>query len=146
MAVGDSYRTNPAGIAQLRALLPDVNVEVFQLPHARGPVECLHLQSLVAFVDADLAVVHRSMAPVALLRALAQRGVDTLELAPDELDTQGANILCTAPRRVVMAAGNPRTASALRENSVHVTEIDGDQLMVIGAGGPTCLTLALDRG
>ena len=42
LAVGRGYRTNDAGIEQLRELLPGVEVLAFDLPHQHGPAECLH--------------------------------------------------------------------------------------------------------
>lgn len=146
LAVGDGYRTNRSGQEQLRSLLPGVEIRVFQLPWHTGPADCMHLQSLLSFVDDGLALVHLPMAPVALVRALEERAVRMIPLAPEELDTLGSNILCTAPGRVVMSAGNPRTAGRLRDAGVQVTELVADDLMRIATGGPTCLTLPLDRG
>ena len=37
VVVGRSYRTNAAGVAALRAALPDVEIIEFDLPHFRGP-------------------------------------------------------------------------------------------------------------
>lgn len=147
LAVGESYRTNPEGIAQLRALLAGVaDVLVLQLPHLNGPEECLHLQSLLSFVDERLAVVHLPLSPVPLVKALEARAVTPIDLAPAEFDSLGSNILCTAPGRVVMAAGNPVTAGRIRAAGVHVTELEADDLMWVATGGPTCLTLPLERG
>ena len=41
LCVGRSLRTNDAGIAQLGALLSDVEVRAFDLPYGGGPSECL---------------------------------------------------------------------------------------------------------
>src|SRR5829696_8649403 len=45
LAVGRSYRTNDAGVAQLQSILGGIGVEVVRvdLPHWHGPAECLHL-------------------------------------------------------------------------------------------------------
>ena len=65
LLVGRGYRTNDAGIDRLRALLgPSVDMHVFDLPHLRGPNECLHLMSLVSPLDTDLAVAYLPPAPV----------------------------------------------------------------------------------
>jgi len=37
LLVGVGYRTNEAAVAQLRTLLPDIDVIVFDLPHLNGP-------------------------------------------------------------------------------------------------------------
>ena len=145
LAVGEGFRTNPAGIAQLQALLPNITVTTIQLPWLNGPAECLHLQSLVSWVGEELAVVHRSLSPVRLLRALEERNVTVLPLPPSEFDSLGSNILCVRDRQIIMAANNPLTAALLRSQGVDVTELDAEDLMWVGTGGPTCLTFPLRR-
>jgi N-dimethylarginine dimethylaminohydrolase len=59
LAVGRGYRTNAAGIAQLRALVgPGIKVVEVPLPHWRGAGDVMHLMSLISPVDYDLAVVY----------------------------------------------------------------------------------------
>ena len=53
-----------AGVAQLRALLPDVDVVSYDLPYWHGRGEILHLMSLVSPLDADLALVYLPLLPV----------------------------------------------------------------------------------
>ena len=80
------------------------------------------------------------------LSALSERGIRLLTLPPEDYDTLGCNVLCTAPGRVVSMAGNTRTAQLLRAEGVVVTEIEAPELMLAGTGGPTCLTFPLARG
>ena len=147
IAVGCGYRTNEEGILQLRALLGDSIDEliVVPLPHWRGPGDVLHLMSLVSPVDRDLAVVYSPLLPVPFRRALLDRGVELVEAPTEEFDTMGVNVLALAPRDCVMLAGNPRTRSALERAGARVTEYQGDEINVKGAGGPTCLTRPLAR-
>ena len=58
LLVGCGYRTNAAGIARLRELLPEVEVVVFDLPHWHGRDEVMHLMSLLSPLAPDLAVVY----------------------------------------------------------------------------------------
>src|SRR3954467_11311114 len=59
LVVGRGYRTNDAGIDQLRSLLgPSVDIAVVPLPHWTGEGDVMHLMSLISPVDADLAVVY----------------------------------------------------------------------------------------
>ena len=145
LAVGEGFRTNPAGIAQLSELLPDVEVVTIQLPWLNGPAECLHLQSLISWVGERLAVVHRALSPVRLLRALEARDITVIPLPAAEFDSLGSNILCVRDRQVIMAAGNPATAGLLRSHGVAVAELEAQDLMWVGTGGPTCLTFPLLR-
>src|SRR5262249_2639197 len=59
LLVGNGYRTNPAGIEQLRALLAPKGVEVISapLPYGPGPSACLHLMSLISLLDEHTALV-----------------------------------------------------------------------------------------
>lgn len=146
LAVGRGYRTNAAGHDQLGAALAadGVRIERFDLPHHLGPAHVLHLMSVCSPVSEDLAVVHPPIAPVTLLEALGERGVRTIPVEPDEVDSQGGNILAVRPGVIVMAEGNPVTRRALEAHGVEVHTYQATQLNK-GDGGPTCLTRPLLR-
>lgn len=146
LAVGRTYRTNQAAIDQLRVLLAADGVEIltFDLPHDQGPEFCLHLMSVVSPVRADLAVVYERLAPVPLLQQLAARGIETINVDDEEYVTLACNILAVEPGVAVVAAGNPRTAAALRHHGVVVHEYDASEINK-GEGGPTCLTRPILR-
>lgn len=147
LLVGRSYRTNDAGIAALRTILGEVEVEVLavDLPHWRGPEHCFHLMSILSPVREDLAVAYPPLLPVRAAEALDDRGIELLAVTEDELDVQGCNILAIRPGIVAMVEGCPRVRDGLRERGVTVHEFPGDELCVKGDGGPTCLTRPLWR-
>lgn len=58
---------------------------------------------------------------------------------------QGANVVATAPGKIVAYAGAPRTHSALRAAGVEVTAFEARELWPWN-GGPHCLTMPLERG
>lgn len=147
LAVGHGYRTNAAGIDQLRAILAPLGVEVlaFDLPHWHGAGECLHLLSLISMVDVDLAVVYLPLMPVRLLELLHARGVELVEIPEEEFATQGSNVLATGPRRCVLLRENRITAERLRAAGCEVTLYAGDEISHNRTGGPTCLTRPILR-
>jgi dimethylargininase len=145
LAVGEGFRSNTNGIDQLASLLPDTTVLSVPLPQEGGPEACFHLGSIVSLLDGHLALVHGSLAPPMLLDALKTRGFECLSCPSEEFDNQACNVLCTAPSRVVLAQGNPRTTALLQDHGVEVTSIVGEELMTLGTGGPTCLVLAVER-
>jgi N-dimethylarginine dimethylaminohydrolase len=146
VAVGEGYRTNAEGIRQLRELLgPGISVVVAQLPHWHGAGEVLHLMSLISPVDRDLAVVYSPLMPVPFRKLLLERGYHLVEVPDAEFDSMGTNVLAVAPRRCIMLAGNPRTRSLLEAAGCTVSEYDGSEISVKGAGGPTCLTRPIQR-
>lgn len=144
-AVGHGYRTNGAGIEQLRALLADDVDEliVVPLPHYRGPDDVFHLMSIVSPVDRDLAVVYSPLMPVLFRERLLALGFTLVEVPGDEFETMGVNVFAMAPRRVVMAGGNPKTRAALERAGADVVIYDGSEISAKGCGGPTCLTRPL---
>ena len=145
LVVGLGYRTNEAGVAALRAALPDVDVLAFDLPHFRGPDEVLHLLSLISPLDRDLALVHLPLVPTRLVQLLEARGVRLLELPDAEFDGLGCNVLALAPRVALALDGNPRTRRLLEREGVEVLVYGGEEISRKGDGGPTCLTRALLR-
>ncbi len=147
LAVGRSFRTNAAGVAALRALLEPRGAQVVEahMPYLNGPGEVLHLQSVLSLLDHDLAVVYRPLLPVPLYELLQERGVRLIDIPPQELPTQGCNVLALAPRRAMLLRGNPITRSRLEEAGCTVVEIAGDEISFKGMGGPTCLTRPLLR-
>lgn len=147
LAVGRSYRTNQAAIDQLRPMLAadGVNIEVFDLPHDLGPEFCLHLMSVISPVREDLAVVFERLAPVAMLQALAARGIDYVCVPDEDYLSLGCNVLTVRPGVVIMAKGNDATAALLRNRGVEVHFYEASEINK-GEGGPTCLTRPIKRG
>ncbi len=145
-AVGQGYRTNGEGIGQLKAILgPEVEVIVVPLPHHQGPDDVFHLMSIISPLDADLALVHSPLMPVPFRDWLLGRGIHLAEVAEDEFETLGCNALALAPRRCLMAEGNPRTRARLEAAGCEVVTYDATEISMKGAGGPTCLTRPLVR-
>lgn len=146
LAVGRTYRTNDAGIRQLKALVgPEVEVVVAPMPHYRGPEDVFHLMSVLSPIDRDLALVHSPLMPIPLREWLIDRGIGLVEVPEAEFDTMGCNVLALAPRHCVMLAGNPGTRAALERAGAKVVEYDGGEISAKGQGGPTCLTRPLLR-
>jgi dimethylargininase len=148
LLVGRSYRTNLAGVHQLREILAaeDVVVGSGDMPHDRGPEHVLHLMSVISPVADDLAVVYPPLAPVPLMEELAARGVRIIEVPADEYPTMACNVLAVRPGVVVMLDGNPQTRAALTAAGCEVHVYDGSEISIKGDGGPTCLTAPILRG
>ena len=147
LAVGRGYRTNEAGIRQLRDLVRDCvdEVIVVPLPHWHGPEDVFHLMSIVSPIDRDLFLVYAPLMPVPFREALTSRRIALVEVPDAEFDTLGCNVLAVAPRDVLMIAGNPETRARLERTGVTVREFAGREICLKGGGGPTCLTRPLMR-
>jgi N-dimethylarginine dimethylaminohydrolase len=147
LAVGRGYRTNDEGIAQLRSILARQEVEVLtvDLPHWRGPGECLHLMSFISPVAERLAVVYLPLMSVPFVEVLQRRGWSFIEVPDEEFENHGCNVLALAPMRVLVCDGSPVTRAELEAAGCEVVAYSGDQISHNRAGGPTCLTRPLLR-
>lgn len=146
LAVGRGYRTNDAGIARLRELVPGAEVLPVPLPHWHGPEKVLHLMSIVSPLAADTMLVHSPLMPVPFRELLLDRGWSLVEVAGEEIETQGCNVLAVGPRTVVAVDGNPETRRRMEAVGLEVLVYPGREISVKGSGGPTCLTRPLERG
>ena len=144
LLVGCGYRTNEAGIARMRALLPDVEVVAYDLPHWHGRGEVMHLMSLISPLAPDLAVVYAPLLPTRLAQLLEARGVELVRVPDEEFESMGSNVLALAPRVALAVEGNPRSRERMERAGVEVLTYAGDELSK-GDGGPTCLTRPLLR-
>lgn len=147
LAVGETYRTNQAGIQQLKRLLEPNGVEVIAvpLPHYKGPGDVFHLMSIISPVDRDLAVVYSPLMPIFFRDLLLDRGYRLVEVPEVEFESMGCNVLALAPSVVLMVDGNLRTQKALEDAGCLVHVYAGNEISIKGGGGPTCLTRPLLR-
>jgi dimethylargininase len=145
LLVGIGYRTNGAGVAALRELLPGVDVVAFDLPHYHGPGEVMHLMSFLSPLDVDLAVVYLPLMPVRLVELLHEREIELVEVPDEEFESMGPNVLALGPRVALALAGNDETRRRMERAGVEVRVYKGDHISRPGDGGPTCLTRPLLR-
>jgi N-dimethylarginine dimethylaminohydrolase len=148
LLVGSGYRTNPAGIAQLRSLLAPRGVEVLTapLPYGPGPSACLHLMSLISLLDEHTALVDLPWLAVETVELLRSRGYKFIEIDPSERDSLACNVLSLGNRRLLALEENLKTNSKLHAAGFNVRTFPGSELCINGSGGPTCLTRPLLRG
>jgi N-dimethylarginine dimethylaminohydrolase len=148
LLIGDGYRTNKAGIEQMRALLSAKNVEVLSvpLPYGPGPSACLHLMSLMSMLDARTILVDLPWLAVETVELLKGRGFRLLEIEYGERDTLACNVLSLGRKRLIAIEENVKTNQRMRDAGFEVLTFRGSEICINGAGGPTCLTRPLLRG
>ncbi|MEM7417653.1 MAG: arginine deiminase family protein, partial [Gemmatimonadota bacterium] len=143
LAVGRGYRTNLAGIDQLDAMLPDVDVLRVPLPHWKGPGDVFHLMSVVSPLADRVALVYLPLLAVSFVEWLRERDFTLIEVPDDEFDSQGCNVLALGPTRVLALDGNVETRRRIESAGIEVTTFEGREISAKGCGGPTCLTRPL---
>ncbi len=147
LLVGQGYRTNRAGIAQMSALLQPHGVRVLSapLPYGAGPSACLHLMSLMSLLDEQTVLVDLPWLAVETVELLQSRGYRLVEIEYSERETLACNVLSLGERRLLALEENQRTNQKLRQAGFDVRTFSGSELCVNGGGGPTCLTRPLLR-
>jgi N-dimethylarginine dimethylaminohydrolase len=148
LAVGQGFRTNAAGLHQLReALEPDgIDIISVQLPYYLGPEACLHLMSFISIVDERLAVIYEPLMPVPFWLYLKARGFHFVCVPDEEFATMGPNVLALAPGVCLMLEGNPITQQQLIQVGCEVQTYKGHEISLKAEGGATCLTRPILRG
>ena len=131
--VGLSTRTDVAGIAALANVVRPLGFEVVQAQLK----DCLHLKTGATFAGPD-----RAGNPVLLYNAASVdpaqfTGVEPM--AVDPLEPAAANCLRVGAR-LILPAGNPRTAQRMCDRGFHVVEVDVSELQKAEAG-VTCMSL-----
>jgi len=151
LLIGDGYRTNKAGIEQMRSLLSSKdslkNVDVLSapLPYGRGPSACLHLMSLMSMLDEQTILVDLPWLTVETVELLKERGFRLIEIEYGERETLACNVLSLGNKRVIAIEENVKTNQRLRDAGFDVRTFPGSEICINGAGGPTCLTRPLLR-
>ncbi len=142
LLVGNGYRTNPAGIEQMRRALAGRGIEVISapLPYGSGPSACLHLMSLLSLLDEQTALVDLPWLAVETVQLLEARGYSLIEIDYPERETLACNVLSLGHRRLLALEENARTNAKLRAAGFDVRTFSGSELSINGGGGPTCLT------
>ena len=145
--IGHGYRTNAAGIQQMRDLLSPKGVEVLSapLPYGPGPSACLHLMSLISLLDEHTALVDLPWLAVETVELLKSRGFKFIEIDSSERDTLACNVLALGNNRLLAIEENHKTNARLRQAGFDLRTFPGSELCINGSGGPTCLTRPLLR-
>ena len=147
LLIGQGYRTNAAGIAQMGAMLQSHGVQVLSapLPYGPGPSACLHLMSLMSLLDEQTALVDLPWVAVETVELLQSRGYRLVEIEYSERETLACNVLSLGNKRLLALEENQKTNRKLRQGGFDVRTFPGSELCVNGGGGPTCLTRPLLR-
>lgn len=147
VAIGRGYRTNDEGIRQFKELTKDFIDEyiIIPMPHGDGENCCLHLMSIISFVDTDKAVVYSKYMPVFFREYLIGKGIQLIECNDEEYDYLGTNVLALEPGKCITIAGNPEIIKKMEDAGVEVLTYEGKELSYRGTGGPTCLTCPIYR-
>lgn len=128
--VGETGRTNAAGIAQLRAALAPFGYAV----HAVPVTGCLHLKTAATALDDTTVLLNPAWVSAAGFSSFRV-------LAVDEAEPMAANVLRVG-NELVYGASFPRTLERLRAAGFHPQPVDVSELAK-AEGAVTCCSLVL---
>jgi dimethylargininase len=134
--VGLSSRTDAEGVGALAELVRPIGFAVMQAKLR----DCLHLKTGATYVGADTAGTPVLLYNERCLDPAQFAGVEPMAVATDE--PAAANCLVSGDR-LILPAGNPKTADALRARGFDLVEVDVSELQKAEAG-VTCMSL-IDR-
>lgn len=126
--VGDSARTNAAGIRQLAGIASDYNYDVRPVKVSR----CLHLKSAVTRVAEDVLLLNSDWVDAASFEDMHQ-----IEVHPSE--PFAANALCIGDS-VIYPDNYAETRRRLERNRIKVHSVEADELQK-AEGGVTCCSI-----
>lgn len=129
--VGESARSNAAGIEQLRTLLKRFDYRVQGVP-LRG---CLHLKTAVTRVAPDLLLVNPAFVDAGMFDGMHSIAVDPAE-------PHAANALLIN-EQVIYPQSCPRTAARLQARGASITHVDMSETEK-AEGGVTCCSVIFD--
>ncbi len=129
--VGISTRTDRAGIAALAELVRPLGYEVI----AAEAGACLHLKTGATFAGDGLLLYNPD----------AINPEQFADVEPFAVEEPAAANCVRAGDRLILPAGNPRTADKLRARGLKVVEVDVSELQKAEAG-VTCMSLIDERG
>ena len=147
VTAGLTYRTNNKGIDQLRKILSTISIEVISvdLPHWNGPVDVLHLMSLISPLNENLFLIYKKLLPISLLKLLKKLDIKTISIADEDYDSLGCNVLPLSTTKCLITSGNNKTCKIIEENGIEVIEFQASEICYKGSGGPTCLKRPIYR-
>lgn len=141
LVIGVGKTTNMEGVRQIWPLLNDVGVSDIHLTTFH---KVIHLDMAFGMASDWVAVVDPRCLEPSFLAYLRRKGIELVEVTPDEADNSACNTLVLQPGLVVLPSGNPKTAKALRDRQIEVVEVDMSEFVKTG-GGPHCATAGLIR-
>ena len=135
--VGLSSRTDEDGVAELREIARDIGFDVVQAKSG----ECLHLKTAATFAGTDASGTPVLLYNPKTIDPTQFAGIEPLPVDPGE--DHAANAV-RAGGLLILPAGNPRTASRLRNRGFALIEVEVSELQKAEAG-VTCMSLIDDR-
>lgn len=141
LIIGIGKTTNIEGVNQIRPILERAGVEDIHLAYF---VDTIHLDVVFGLADAWVGVVDTRRLHYETIKYLKKKGIELIEVSPEEAKNFACNLFAIEPGKVVMPLDCPKTTKALKERGVTVIELDFSDFIKM-EGGPHCCVSSLIR-
>jgi N-dimethylarginine dimethylaminohydrolase len=142
MAIGCAGRSDPEGIRYFTDKLAHLlDLEVFPVYFNH---DFVHLDMVANIVGERIAVCCPEVVPHSYIRLLKDRNFTLVEIPPEDISRDAANVLALDETRILSMTENADVNQRLRALGLEVIELKLTELLKIG-GGPHCLTLPAER-
>jgi N-dimethylarginine dimethylaminohydrolase len=141
--IGRGQRTNDTGADQIASVLHDMGIDVIKVDLPYGT---MHLMGMLRIIDANLALAWPTRLVHRAVDALRDRGYHVDFVPENDEVRRGAafNFVTLAPRKILMAAGNPHTQAWFERHGITCVTTPVDELAK-AAGAIGCLTGIIAR-
>ena len=133
--VGHSSRSNRAGVEQLMGVLKRMGFEV-RVQEISD--QFLHIGGAMSLVGPELVLCGSGVFPDGFFQ-----GYQVIEVPDDSFSS--VNVICLGEGEVILHSGFSKTIECLGGAGLKVHALDLSEILK-GGGGPTCVTLPLERG
>ncbi|MCK9594361.1 MAG: arginine deiminase family protein [Candidatus Omnitrophica bacterium] len=144
VVVGVGRRTNAAGFKQVKKTLAGQGIRCISVP---APKITLHLLGSLQLIDSDLALVRADYPYMDLFDLLRNNKIKIIKVPANAevKEKQAMNIVCVAPRKIIMPADCPRTREFYRKRKIKIAAELKLAELANGAGGLACATAVISR-
>lgn len=136
-------RTNASAIAQIRALLGEIDIDLLEVDI---PCGTMHFMGMFRIADRDLAICWPRRTPHYAVQILRERGYEVAfpPFEDDQDSNRGINFVTLGPRRILMVGGLPRVQAFYESLGIECLTTPTDELG-LAAGNVGCLTGVVGR-
>jgi len=143
VVIGRGLRTNQEAIDQISNVLAEVSIKTypFDLPYGT-----MHLMGMLRMAAEKLAFVWPRRAPHMLVSVMREHGYDVKPLpdTDEAAHNKAFNFVVLGPRKILMAAGNPKSRAFYESIGIECFLTPMDELKK-ASGAIGCMTLVLQR-
>lgn len=129
------------GVDQVRPILERAGVKEVHLAYF---VDTIHLDVVFGLADVWVGVVDPRKLHYNTIAYLKKKGIELIQVPPEEANKFACNIFAIEPGKVVIPAGCPKTTKALKERGVTVIDSEFSDFIKM-EGGPHCCVSSLIR-